>query len=394
MKVLLCHNFYRHRGGEDDSVDDEAHILETHGHEVVRYSRHSSELEAVSSWQLARASLWSRQTYDEVRELIARERPDVVHCTNIVPLISPSVYDAAHDEGIAIVQAVRNYRFMCPGGLLLRDGHVCEACLRKTVAWPAVVHGCYQNSRLYSAGITATLAMHRARNGWTGKIDMYFAPSDFTRRKYIEAGLPPERIAVNPNWMHPDPGPGTGSGGYVVFVGRLSHEKGIDTLLSAWAQLRDRVELHLVGDGPLADTVKRAAATDPRIIWRGHQPKPEVLRIVGDAACLVLPSITYETFGRTIVEAFSRGTPVVVSGTGAMAELVEPGRTGLHARAGDPVDLAGSIARVLLVSSAERSRMRAAARQEYVDKFTGGLIHERLLEIYARAREFRMARAA
>jgi glycosyltransferase involved in cell wall biosynthesis len=394
VKVLLCHNFYRQRGGEDESVEDEAKILERHGHEVLRYTRESAEAGSLGLWNLARVSVWNRRTYDDVRALIARERPDVIHCTNIVPLISPSVYDAADAEGVAIVQALRNYRYICPGALLLRDGRVCEACVHKTVPWPAIMHGCYQDSRLFTAGLTATFMLNRARHGWTGKIDMYFAPSDFTRRKYMEAGLPAERIAIKPNWIDPDPGPGTGSAGYAVFVGRLSPEKGVDTLLDAWRLLTDDLRLVIVGDGPLAGHVAEAAAADSRIEWIGLQPKAEVLRRVGDAVCLVMPSLTYETFGRTIVEAFSRGTPAVVSGTGAMAELVDSGVTGYHARPGDPRDLADAVARMFARTPDERARMREAARQQYLQKFTGGLTHGRLMDIYGRAREFRRARAA
>ena len=374
-------------------MDDETRLLEAHGHTVVRYTRDSAEVSGLTAWQLARASLWNRKTYDEVRQLITRERPQVIHCTNTVPLVSPSVYDAADHEGVPVVQALRNYRFICPNGLLLRDGRVCEACVDKLVPWPAALHACYQDSRLFSAGVAATFALHRIRNGWTGNIDMYFAPSEFTRRKYVEAGLPPDRILVKPNWLDPDPGPGPGAGNYIVFVGRLSREKGVDTLLRAWQRLPHSARLVIVGDGPLAASVQEAAAADSRIEWVGLQPKTEVLRFAGDAIGLVLPSITYETFGRTIVEAFSRGTPAVVSGTGAMAELVQHERTGYHARPGDAADLAEQIGRLLDTSPDERARMRAAARHEYLSRFTGAPIHTRLMDIYARAREFRQARA-
>lgn len=394
MKVLLCHNFYQQAGGEDESFADEARVLESHGHEVLRYTRESAAIGGMRPWTVARAAVWNRDTYAEVRELIARERPDVVHCTNIFPLISPAVYGAAHHERVAVVQALRNYRFICPGALLFRDGGVCEACLHKRVAWPAVVHGCYRDSRLFSAALMTILAVHRARDGWAGNIDMYFAPSHFTRRKYVEAGLPADRIAVSPNFVHPDPGLGGGSGDYAVFVGRLSHEKGLETLLAAWRHASPHARLLIVGDGPEAEKVKEAVARGPRVEWLGRQPSPEVLRLIGEAACLIMPSVTYETFGRTIVEAFSRGTPVVVSGIGAMAELVEDGRTGFHARAGDAADLADKIGRILSLSAHDRQRMRDAARQEYLQKYTAGSSYERLMGVYAQAREFRRARTS
>jgi len=392
VKVLLCHNYYQQPGGEDESFADEGRILEGRGHEVLRYTRHNAAIEGLGRWELAKSSVWNRQTYEELRELIARERPDVVHCTNIFPLISPAVYDAADQAGVAVVQALRNYRLMCPNALFFRDGRVCEDCLGKPIPWPAVAHTCYQHSRVVSAGTVAMLTMHRARRVWTRKVDLYFAPSEFTRRKYVEAGLPADRIAVKPNCVDPDPGPGEGKGGYVVFVGRLSREKGVETLLEAWEKLSLDAGLRVVGDGPLADDVMRAAARDRRIEWLGRQPMREVLRIVGDAACLVMPSLWYETFGRAIVEAFSRGTPVVVSGLGAMAELVDDGRTGFHARPGDAADLAAKLERILVDGEA-RARMRVAAREEYLRKFTADPNHDRLMEIYELARKLRRERS-
>lgn len=393
MKILLCHNFYQQPGGEDESFADEGRILEGRGHEVLRYTRHNAAIGGLGKLDLARSSLWNRQTYDELREIIARDRPDVIHCTNIFPLISPAAYDAADEAGVPIVQALRNYRLMCPNALFFRNGKVCEDCAGKSVAWPAVVHACYQHSRLVSAGTVTMLSTHRARGVWDHKVDLYFAPSEFTRGKYIEAGLPGERIEVKPNCVDPDPGPGDGSGGYVVFVGRLSREKGIETLLEVWERMPGDTRLVVVGDGPLADEVMRAAARDRRIEWVGRQPMREVLRIVGDAACLVMPSLWYETFGRAIVEAFSRGTPVVVSGIGAMAELVEHGRTGYHARPGDAADIADKLQRILADSPDARARMRAAAREEYLQKFTAEPNHDRLIEIYERAQEIRRERA-
>lgn len=393
MKILLCHNFYQQQGGEDESFADEGRILESHGHDVLRYTRHNAAIEGLDRWQLARSSLWNRQTYDDLRSLIARERPDVMHCTNIFPLISPAAYDAADEAGVPVVQALRNYRLLCPNALFFREGRVCEDCLGKTVPWPGIAHACYQHSRLVSSGTVAMLTVHRARRVWTRKVDLYFAPSEFTRQKYVEGGFPAERIAVKPNCVDPDPGPGEGSGGHVVFVGRLSREKGVETLLAAWQRMSSDVRLRIVGDGPLADDVLRAATRDPRIEWMRRQPMREVLRVVGDAACLVMPSLWYETFGRAIVEAFSRGTPVIVSGLGAMAELVEDGVTGYHARPGDPDDLAAKVER-MLSQPVERQRMRKAAREEYLRKFTAAPNHDRLMEIYDHARALRQACSA
>jgi glycosyltransferase involved in cell wall biosynthesis len=196
--------------------------------------------------------------------------------------------------------------------------------------------------------------------------------------------LQAQRIAIKPNFIHPDPGPGNGQGGYAVFIGRLSPEKGIKTLLSAWTQLAGRLPLKIVGDGPLAENVKAAANQTASIEWLGRRQPPEVLSLLGEAACLVMPSIWYETFGRTIIEAYAKGTPVVASRLGAMAELVHDGHSGLLFEPGDPADLALKI-HALLDDPARTIGMRRAARREYEDKYTAETNYEMMMAIYAEA---------
>lgn len=386
MKVLLCHNYYSQAGGEDASFEDEARLLESHGHTVVRYTRHSGSVADSPPWDLAWRAIWNPQTYEEVRATIAAERPDVVHCTNTFPLISPAVYHAAHDEGVAVLQALRNYRLICPSAILFRDGKVCESCVGKRLAWPGVVHGCYRGSRGQSAVAAAMLAAHHARRTWSDKVDLYYTPTEFARSRFVAGGIPAHRIAVKPNFVDPDPGPTVDRGEYAVFVGRHSPEKGIGTLIEAWRQLDTKLALLLVGDGPLADEIVTAARRDARIQWLGPRPSSEVIKIVSGAQLLVQPSLWYETFGRTIVEAFACGTPVVVSGLGAMADLVRDGETGLHARPGDAADLAAKVQRVL-DDGELRARMRVAARAEYLEKYTAERNYEILMGLYDRALE-------
>jgi glycosyltransferase involved in cell wall biosynthesis len=384
MKILLCHNYYQQTGGEDHSFADERDLLTARGHHVVTYTRHNEELNRMSRLSAAAQSVWSRQTYRELKALIRRERPEIMHCTNSFPLISPAAHYAARDAGVAVVQALRNYRFMCPAALLMRQGRICEDCLGKRIAWPAALHGCYRGSRAGSLVVSGMLALHRAWNTWERTVDRFFTLTHFARDKFAQAGFDPGRIDVKPNCVAPDPGLGGGEGGYAVFVGRLSPEKGIDTLLSAWSQLKGRVPLKIIGDGPCADAVRKAAGGDPRIEYLGKRPLEEVYQWIGDAALLVMPSVWYETFGRTIIEAYAKGTPVVASRLGAMAELVDHQRTGLLHQAGDPVDLAAQVQR-LLDDRRLRKRLRHAGRCEYEQKYTPQRSVETLLDIYARA---------
>lgn len=381
MKVLLCHNYYQQRGGEDESFEAEARALEEFGHEVVRYTRHNDAIDGMGRVEVAANTLWSKQTYAELRRLVRRERPAVMHCTNTFPLISPAAYSAARAEGVPVVQSLRNYRLLCPGALFLRDGKVCEDCLGKSVPWPGVRHGCYRDSRAASTVVASLTTLHRGLGTWRRDVTLYFTLTEFARRKFVEGGLPADRIVVKPNCVNPDPGPGTGRGGYAVFAGRLSPEKGIDTLLAAWQQLKRPVPLKVVGDGPLADRVKAAAAANPNVEYLGRRPLRELLDVIGEAACLVMPSVWYETFGRTIIEAYAKGTPAIASRLGAMAELVDEGRTGLLFAAGDAADLAAAVDRLMV----DPARMRLAARREFEDKYTAASNYQQLMAIYARA---------
>jgi glycosyltransferase involved in cell wall biosynthesis len=383
MKVLLCHNYYQHAGGEDEVFAAEGALLEAHGHEVIRFTRHNDDIKGMGQLEVARKTLWNRQTYDELRALIRREQPRVMHCTNTFPLISPAAYDAARAEGVAVIQSLHNYRLLCLNSLFLRDGRACEDCLGKAVPWPGVLHKCYRENRSASAVVASMLTYHRARGTYRNKVDVYIALTEFARRKFLEAGFKSEQIVVKPNFLSTDPGMGQGRGGYAVFVGRLSTEKGVTPLLNAWTRGPLPVPLKIIGDGPMAEQVRQAAAGGA-IEWLGRRPLDEVLRVIGDAAFLILPSICYETFGRTIIEAYSRGTPVIVSRQGALAELVDDGRTGLLFEPGNAEDLAARV-RQLGSDPALLERMRQEARQEFEQKYTAERNYGMLMGIYEQA---------
>jgi glycosyltransferase involved in cell wall biosynthesis len=384
MKVLLCHNYYQQPGGEDQSFLAEGRLLEANGHEVFRYTVHNDALKQASLLGAARRTLWNRQTHDAIRSLLRKHRPAVMHCTNTFPLLSPAVYYAARREGVAVVQSLRNYRLLCPAATFHRDGRVCESCLGKTVPWPGVLHGCYRGSRAATAVVSALVSGHRLLRTWTQAVDQYFTLTHFARQKFLEGGFPADRLHVKPNFVDPDPGPGSGTGGFAIFVGRLSPEKGVATLLEAWQYLGGDIPLKIVGDGPLRDQVRQAATPESSIHWLGRRPTEEVLALLGEAAFLVMPSTWYETFGRTIIEAFSRATPVIASRLGAMAELVQDHRNGRLFTVGDAVDLAATV-RQLWTDSALRTALRQTARQSYLHKYTGARNYEILLNIYQQA---------
>lgn len=381
MKVLLCHNYYQQPGGEDRSFFDEEWLLKSHGHDVVRYTVHNDVIDEMSSLRLAKTLIWNRDSYRELRELIRRERPAVMHCTNTFPLISPSVYYAAKREGVPVVQSLHNYRLLCPNALFLRNNKPCESCLGKSIPLPAIIHGCYRDSRVASAGVAAMVSFHRLMRTWTRGVDKYFVLTEFARDKFIQGGLAADKMVIKPNFVHPDTGPGDGSGDYVIFVGRLSSEKGIDTLLSAWQQLPGNTKLKIVGDGPMAGRVSQAMNDDPRIEWVGRRTKEEVDRLIHKASCLIIPSICYETFGRAIIEAYVHGVPVIASRHGAMAELVRHGETGLLFDAGNATKLREAVE--LAFRDPDKLRqMRREARREFERLYTADANYELLIGTY------------
>jgi glycosyltransferase involved in cell wall biosynthesis len=329
-------------------------------------------------------AIYSQSGKRRVFSEIARFRPDIVHVHNFFPLWSPAVYDACRDAGVPVVQTLHNYRLFCSDAFFFRDGKVCEDCLGKFFPWPGIVHRCYRGSAVGTAAVATMLTVHRARRTWHTRVDKYIALTEFARQKYIEGGLPGEKILVKPNFVYPDPGAGSGGGGYALFVGRLSPEKGIDTLLAAWKHLDQAIPLKIVGQGPLAETVKEAVSKLSNVEWLGTLTLERLYEIMGKAEFLIFPSAWYETFGRVAVEAFATGTPVIAAQIGAVAEIVEDQRTGLHFRPGDPDDLVAKVQWALSHPN-QLQKMRREARMEFESKYTAQQNYQQLMEIYKSA---------
>lgn len=383
MVILLIHNHYKKSGGEDVVVESEKKLLEEHGHTVDLMEADNAEIAGFTGIaRTAVGTIYSPTAKALVATRIAAFRPDVVHVHNFFPLFSPSIYYACREAGIPVAQTVHNYRLICPGGQLLRDGRVCEDCVGRKVPWPGVLHACYRGSRAGSAAVAAMLATHRFLGTWESSVDAFIALTDFSRDKLIEGGLPAEKTAVKPNFVADPGGAGDGSGGFALFVGRLSLEKGIATLFSAWERANCAIPLKVAGDGPLVDEVARRAAGG-RIECLGAQPREKIQALMREAAFLVFPSVWYEGLPMVIVEAFSVGLPVIASNLGSMASLIEHGRTGLHFRPGDAEDLAAKI-EWAAGHPEEMARMRGEARAEYLAKYTPERNYQMLMEIYDR----------
>ncbi|MGI8958242.1 MAG: glycosyltransferase [Bryobacteraceae bacterium] len=356
-------------------------MLRSRGHVIFRYEKDNVIIRSTNLAQIAGNTIYNCKSYRHIRDLLRTLRPHVVDLHNFFPLISPSAYYACEAEGVPVVQTLHNYRLICPGALFFRDGKPCEDCLGKPFPYPGIQHRCYRNSAFGSATVATMIGVHRLLNTWQDRVSLYVTLTEFCRRKFIEVGLPAGKIRVKPNFVYPDPGIGDGSGEFALFVGRLAPEKGIEALIRAWKLLKCRLPLKIIGEGPLGAYVAQQCDELPCIEWLGRQPVEEVYRVMGNAKFLVFPSEWYETFGRVAIEAFAKGTPVVLSDIGALSEMVEHGRTGWYFPPGNAEALAAVVDHILTHQQILPS-MRREARHEFGTKYTAEINYVRSMEIF------------
>jgi glycosyltransferase involved in cell wall biosynthesis len=387
LNIISVHNRYLMAGGEDQVFESEARLLRERGHNVTQVEEQNAYPDSVATKiGMAVECVWSRKWHREFRERLQRERPDVVHIHNLFPRISPSIYYACRREGVPVVQTLHNYRLLCAGAELYRDGKVCEECLDHGVM-RGIRYGCYQGSKLGTAVLTIMVDVHRRARTWTNMVDCYIALTEFSRNKFISGGLPADRIRVKPNFVLPDPGMKSGAGDYALFVGRMVKSKGVPSMLEAWEKL-SAVPLHIVGDGPCKEQIESAqqAGKLSSVTYRGRLPRAETLAVMKKARFLVFPSEWYEGFPVTIAEAFACGVPVVASRLGAMEEIIADGVTGLHFEAGNVEDLRRKV-EWAWEHPIEMQEMGRRARREFERKYMA----EQNIRMLEEAYEFAMA---
>lgn len=375
LRVLVVHNRYRSAlpSGEDRVVDQEMSLLAEAGHHVTSFERHSDDIASMSVLDKLLIPFqvpWNAPARTELRARLQSERPDVVHIHNTFPLLSPSVLAACSDVGVPVAATLHNYLLVCPTGTLMRGGAVCSDCVGR-LPLPAIRHGCYRGSRLATIPMAVNMLANRGR--WWSHVARFFCVSDAQRKILVESGVPAQRLAVKHHFVA-DPGiRRAGAGEHVLYLGRMTEDKGILLLLAAWELLDAEggagVPLVLAGDGPLSDEVRRWAGRREDVRYLGLQSKAECRELTVRAAAVVAPSKARETFGLVLVEAMASAVPVVAASHGGFTELVQHEATGMLHRPGDAVSLADCLRRVL--TDANRNlAMGAAARKTYEAGFT------------------------
>jgi len=384
MRILIAHNRYKYAGGEDTAMRSEAEMLLAAGHLVEMLVVDNAEIQTHADKIIAAASIFhSQQSNRRMKEALQAFDPDVVHIHNWFPLLSPSVIAVARDAGVPVVQTLHNFRMLCANGVLFRDGKICHECVNKVLPLAGLRHGCYAGSRIGTSVVSGAFAYHRLARTWDA-ISTFIAVSEFQRELLIEGGLCAAQIKVKPNFVRDTREVGDGRGGYALFVGRLTQEKGIRTVLKVWEEMKARLPLKILGTGPLADEVRQRAVRLPDVEYMGHQPSADVCAAMAAAKFLIFSSEWYEPFALTIVEAFSQGTPVIAAHIGANAALVEDGRTGLRFIPGDAEDLAAKI-ELFLANTSNYRAMRLQCRKVYEDRYTDKVNLKLLTDIYTAA---------
>jgi glycosyltransferase involved in cell wall biosynthesis len=384
MRIVVAHNRYKYAGGEDAVMAAEVEMLRCAGHEVELLGADNRTIDGMVAKIAAAGSLFhSPGSSRRMGELIQTFRPDIVHIHNWFPLLSPSIISVACAAGVPVVQTLHNFRMFCANSSLYRDGRVCLDCAGKALPMGGVVHRCYSGSRVGSALVTAAFSYHRLAGTWDG-ISTFIAVSDFQRELLIRGGMNSAQIVVKPNFVR-DPGePGQGNGGYALFVGRVTAQKGIRTVLQAWEEYRPAMPLKIMGDGPLANEVRDRVSRLACVEYLGQRTASEVSSAMGAARFLIFASESYEPLGLTIVEAFSRGTPVLAARLESMNDLVKDGLTGLQFNVGDAADLAAK-ADQLFADTQGYCDLRCNCRRVYEERYTESQNYRMLSAIYAQA---------
>jgi len=322
MKVLILHSRYLSgwASGENGVVRDEERLLTEAGHEVVTWTPAPGP--ELSHARLGSRTIWSPAALSHVRRLIERHRPEILHCHNLFPMLSPAILRAAKDGGSSVVVTLHNYRMFCLPATCIRNGEICELCLGR-VPWRGIVYRCYRGSMLGSAALAASITLHRAIGSFD-QVSLFLPVSRFVRDKHVDAGFSPEKMVVKPNFCWPR-AQRKGTGDYFLYVGRLAPEKDVRTLLDAWKMVR--AELIVAGEGPDGEALR--AMAPPGVEFKGAVTPHVVSELLLGARALLVPSRGNEGFGRSVIEAYAAGVPVVASGRGALPEVVEPGLSGL-----------------------------------------------------------------
>jgi glycosyltransferase involved in cell wall biosynthesis len=387
VKILIIHNKYKYSGGEREAVRAQINLLNKKGHSVILFTKDNREIQDFSILEKIKLfpdAIYSRDVYRQVKHLVLRENIDVAHVHNVFPLISPSVYHALADCHIPTIQTIHNYRFLCPNGLFFINGKVCELCKFGNTTH-AVRQKCFRDSYILSGLYALGVGLHRNFNTFQ-KINHFITLTDFSRQKLIESGLTPEKnISVLGHFLERIPGTDEISyerQNYVLYLGRLSEEKGINILIDAFKDIKD-IDLIIAGIGPLDEDLRRKVSKNnsSNIKFVGFVNSSKKNELLKEAKSTIVPSICYENFGIVVLESLSYQTPVIASRIGGLPHLIDDGETGLLYSPEDPLDFREKLD-YLLNNPDLSASMGLKGRNYVIQNFSETSYYNKLMKIY------------
>ncbi len=385
MKIMMVHVRYRLKGGEDAVFENEIKLLRANSSKVsvvkLEYTNDQIvEQGILNKLQLGLDTIWSRRSYKLLLSEIKEHDPDIVHFHNIFPLLSPSVYKACNDAGVPVVQTLHNYRWICPAGTFYRDGNVCEECVDRNLL-QSVKYACYRESSLATSVVAGMILYSRINSIIQKHVSRVIVLTEFAKEKFVQSGLSEERIVVKPNFCFNSGEKNNNVGEYVLFIGRISKEKGIYTLMHAMEGMQN-IKLKVAGDGPeLSSIRRRVKENNINVEMLGSLDKAQLNRAIKDAAFIVLPSQWYEGFPMVVLDAYSNSKPILVSKIGGLSELVDIGVTGNTVEPCNPGLLQTAMLE-MLSDKRKLSEMGRYAYEKYEREYSEMVNFEMLYDIY------------
>ncbi len=383
MKILMIHNKYQQKGGEDFVFENEFNLLQKYGHTVDILIFDNNQIKsAIDKLKIGLFSIYNPESAKILEDKINSFKPDIIHVHNFFPIASPSIFFTAKKNDIPIVMTLHNYRLICPNALLFRNGNICEECINKVFPYRGIIYKCYRDSFMQTLSLSLVTSIHRYIKTWHSKVDKFITLTNFQKNKFLSSSIniPKKKFVVKPNFSE-DFGEGyQNREDYFLYVGRLSQGKGVLTMLKAFDGTN--FNLIIVGDGIFKNEVIKYKEKNKNIKYLGFKLKKEIIELMKKTKALIFTSEWYEGLPMVLVEALSTGTPVITSNIGSQAEIVKDKHLGMHFNTGDFIDLRKKIAEFLKIND---KRFYQNARNEYLEKYTPEKNYEKLLSIYKEA---------
>ncbi len=404
MDILFLNNYNYMRGGSERVFFSEMALLQKNGHRLFGFARRTAH-DLPSDWShffpediqtdsvsvslrafgLLKEIVYSQKSRAALSKLLAETKPNIAHAHNIYGRLTTSVLDCLAEHAIPAIMTLHDYKIICPNYKLLSANRICEAC-KGGAYYHAMLNRCHKNSLPASCVYAFESYFNDKLNKYSKNVRLFLSPSRFLKSKLEEFGWPDEKVVYLPNFIDTEQFiPRFESGSYIAYVGRLSAEKGIATLIRAFKKLAGmNWQLLIVGEGPEQEALQKEAAADDRIRFTGYLSGAALQDVMGNARCIVIPSEWYENAPLSVLEAFACGKPVIGSNLGGLPELIQPQENGYLFQAGDSDDLAEKLATVLNASTAIIKEMGQNARRIVEERFNASHHYEILMSVYHR----------